>query len=53
MKDGCKKRNLGNPNATWHLHQIAVLPECQGKGKQIILCDLMQTPLLITGLKVI
>ncbi|KXN90749.1 hypothetical protein AN958_03636 [Leucoagaricus sp. SymC.cos] len=32
MLKAFQKRNLGKPEATWHLLQIAVLPECQGKG---------------------
>ncbi|KAF5347250.1 hypothetical protein D9756_009902 [Leucocoprinus leucothites] len=32
MLKAFRKRELGNPDATWYLFQIAVIQECQGKG---------------------
>lgn len=39
MLKGFRKRGLGNPDTTWYLQQIAVIPECQGKGEQFILVN--------------
>lgn len=36
MLKAFRKRNLGSPEATWYLFQVAIIPECQGKGERFI-----------------